>query len=168
MPFGIKRLWRLWENCRLWCDNNRDRRSRKLGHLWPSSSPSSFTQQLTVYPNCGISWTIYKGSQPQAKTPEFSISKLPNTYSCLKTTEPAWAKTSQSIWRMAYGNCVRGIIECCTSSTRTIPMCFSISSERKHRKRRAAKLIKQKLNAMIGLPERGDIVWRLGLTIRTM
>jgi hypothetical protein len=29
-------------------------------------------------------------------------------------------------------------------------------------------LIKQKLNAMIGLPERGDIVWRLGLTIRTM
>ena len=38
MPFGIKRLWRPWENCRLWCDNNRDRRSRKLGHLWPSSS----------------------------------------------------------------------------------------------------------------------------------
>ncbi len=66
------------------------------------------------------------------------------------------------------GNCVLEVIECCTSSTRTIPMCFSISSERKHRKRRAAKLIKQKLNAMIGLPERGDIVWRLGLTIRTM
>jgi phage-related protein len=39
---------------------------------------------------------------------------------------------------------------------------------KKTQKRRAAKLIKQKLNAMIGLPERGDIVWRLGLTIRTM
>jgi DNA-binding XRE family transcriptional regulator len=61
-----------------------------------------------------------------------------------------------------------GIIGCCTSTIRMIPTSFSTSSARKRRKHLAAKLTKQKQSATIGLPERGDTIWQLGLTIKTM
>ena len=37
-----------------------------------------------------------------------------------------------------------------------------ISSVRKHKKHLVVKLKKQKPNAMIGFPERGDFIWRIG------
>ena len=81
--------------------------------------------------------------------------------SCLKTTAHGWAKILPSTWRMTYGNFVRGIIECCTFTTRMIPTCFSTSSVRKHKKRRAVKSKRQRRNATIGFPERGDLYGNL-------
>ena len=52
--------------------------------------------------------------------------------------------------------------------TKTIPMFFSTSSAKKHRKLRAAKSIRPSLNAMTGNPGRGDILWQHGMITRNI
>lgn len=104
--------------------------------------------------NFGSFLNLFELRLLQTKMHASNINRYLCTSSSSKITEHDLMKILQNILMMTSGNFAQATIVFYIFISKMILLCFCINSAKKHKRLPNAKLIRQRLNVMITLPER--------------